>query len=173
MNNPEPHKGGAGGCDPPRPLAPSSDGYAKPAPKSRRRRSGKKRGKRSGDPGKNLAQIEEPDVIVNHVPDHCEHCGSSLAGAPVAGVIRRQVFEQPPVKVVVSEHRAEQRKCACGCETTAPFPTEAISSAKHPSCMQTRPGCGWRLPCTGCSRCRPGDRSWRHRAERCWRRWRR
>ena len=34
--------------------------YAKPAPKSRRRRSGKKPGKQPGTPGKNLAQIENP-----------------------------------------------------------------------------------------------------------------
>ena len=52
---------------------PSSDGYAKPAPKSRRRRSGKKPGKQPGTPGKHLAQIQDPDAIVNHVPDHCEH----------------------------------------------------------------------------------------------------
>jgi len=108
---------------------PSSDGYAKPAPKSRRRRSGKKPGKQPGDPGKNLAQIEDPDVIVNHVPDHCERCGNSLVGAAVTGVIRRQVFELPPVKVVVTEHRAERRKCGCGCETTAPFPAEATGPA--------------------------------------------
>ena len=55
---------------------PSSDGYAKPAPKSRRRRSGKK-------PGKNLPQVDDPDAIVEHTPDHCEHCGESLADAPV------------------------------------------------------------------------------------------
>lgn len=108
---------------------PSSDGYAKPAPKSRRRRSGKKPGKQPGDPGKNLAQIEDPDAIVNHVPDHCERCGNSLGAAPVTGVIRRQVFELPPVKVVVTEHRAERRKCGCGCETTAPFPAEATGPA--------------------------------------------
>lgn len=108
---------------------PSSDGYAKPAPKSRRRRSGKKPGKQPGDPGKNLAQIEDPDSIVNHVPDHCQRCTNSLAGAPVTGVIRRQVFELPPVKVVVTEHRAERRKCACGCETTASFPSEATGAA--------------------------------------------
>ena len=35
---------------------PSSDGYGKPAPKSRRRRSGKAPGKQPGDPGRHLAQ---------------------------------------------------------------------------------------------------------------------
>lgn len=104
---------------------PSSDGYAKPAPKSRRRRSGKKRGKQPGTAGKNLPQVENPDKIVPHAPDQCERCGDSLADAPVTHVIRRQVFELPPVKPIVTEHQAERRKCTCGCETTAQFPDEA------------------------------------------------
>ncbi|WP_276968347.1 DUF6444 domain-containing protein, partial [Metallibacterium scheffleri] len=41
---------------------PSSDGYAKPAPKSRRKRSGKKPGKQPGDPGRHLAQRSDPDA---------------------------------------------------------------------------------------------------------------
>lgn len=110
---------------------PPSDGYGKPAPKSRRR-SGKKPGKQPGTPGKNLAQIQDPDAIVDHVPDRCERCercGNSLGAAPVTGVIRRQVFELPPVKVVLTKHRVERRKCTCGCETTAPFPAEATGPA--------------------------------------------
>ncbi len=108
---------------------PSSDGYAKPAPESRRRRSGKKPGKQPGAPGKNLAQVENPDTIVPHRPEHCENCGKSLADAPVTHVFRRQVFELPPAKVVITEHRAERRRCSCGCETTAPFPDEATGPA--------------------------------------------
>jgi transposase len=65
---------------------PSSDGYSKPAPKSRRSRSGKQ----PGTPGKNLPQVDDPDTIVPHAPDHCGHCGESLADAPVIKVTRRQ-----------------------------------------------------------------------------------
>ena len=98
---------------------PSSDGYAKPAPKSRRGRSGKKPGKQPGSPGKNLAPV------VEHTPEHCQGCGSDLKDAPVTGEHRRQVFELPPVQATVTEHRVERRRCACGTETTAPFPFEA------------------------------------------------
>jgi hypothetical protein len=77
---------------------PSSDGYTKPAPKSRRQRSGKKQGKQPGAAGKNLAPVADPDEIVNHEPDHCEGCGESLFDAPVVGDVRRQVFDLPPVE---------------------------------------------------------------------------
>ena len=104
---------------------PSSDGYVKPAPKSRRRRSGKKVGKQPGAPGKNLPPVADPDEIVDHSPDHCEACGDDLDGAPVTGEVRRQVFDLPPVAVTTIEHRAQRKRCACGHETTAPFPPEA------------------------------------------------
>jgi transposase len=104
---------------------PSSDGYAKPAPKSRRRRSGKKPGKQPGTPGKNLAPLADPDEINDHTPDHCEGCGDDLSDSPVTGEVRRQVFDLPPVVVATVEHRAQRKRCHCGHETTALFPPEA------------------------------------------------
>jgi transposase len=104
---------------------PSSDGYTKPAPKSRRQRSGKKAGKQPGALGKNLAPVEDPDEIVDHTPDHCEGCGDDLFGAPVTGEVKRQVFDLPPVEVATVEHRAQRKRCHCGHETTASFPPEA------------------------------------------------
>ena len=108
---------------------PSSDGYAKPAPKSRRVRSGKKPGKQPGTEGKHLAQVADVDEIVNHSPDRCSNCGSGLADAPVTGTVARQVFDLPPRAVVVTEHRGERRTCECGTTTTAHFPAEAIGPA--------------------------------------------
>ena len=58
---------------------PSSDGYAKPAPKSRRRRSGRKPGKQPGAPGQHLAQVADPDVVVIHSPTRCSSCGGELS----------------------------------------------------------------------------------------------
>jgi transposase len=62
-------------------------------------------------------------------PEHCEHCGESLADAPVIKVTRRQVYELPSIEAIITEQRAERRRCRCGCETTAPFPDEAIGPA--------------------------------------------
>lgn len=104
---------------------PSSDGYSKlPAkPKSLRKRSGRKPGGQPGSPGHHLAVADEPDEVIVHVPDDCAGCGRELAAAEVTGSERRQVFDlPPPAGLWVSEHRAERRRCECGCETAAAFP---------------------------------------------------
>lgn len=108
---------------------PSSDGYAKPAPKSRRVRSGKKQGKQPGDPGRHLAQRSNPDATEVHTPDACQRCGNDLSDAPVTSVIARQVFDLPPMALFCTEHQAERKRCACGAETTGPFPSEATAPA--------------------------------------------
>jgi transposase len=64
-----------------------------------------------------------------HVPDRCGGCGADLAGAPVAGVEARQVFDLPPLGLRVTEHRAERRCCACGATTQAGFPAHACAAA--------------------------------------------
>ena len=108
---------------------PSSDGYAKPAPKSRRVRSGKKPGKQPGDPGHHLAQRTDPDATEVHAPDACQHCGDDLSDAPVTSVVTRQVFDLPPMALRCTEHQAERRRCACGTETTGSFPAFATAPA--------------------------------------------
>ena len=108
---------------------PSSDGYTKPAPKSRRRRSGRKPGKQPGAPGQHLAQVADPDVVVIHSPTRCSSCGGELSSAPVTDVVRRQVFDLPPTALLSTEHVAEQRRCHCGTETSVAFPAEATAPA--------------------------------------------
>jgi len=108
---------------------PSSDGYDKPAPKSRRVRSGKKPGKQPGDPGHHLAQRVDPDETKIHRPDNCEKCGADLFDAEVSGIIARQVFELPRVALFCTEFQAERRRCSCGAETTGTFPAEATAPA--------------------------------------------
>ncbi len=104
---------------------PSSDGLAKPPPRSLRRASGRKPGKGKGDPGFRLEPRPDPDQVRTHSPVVCRGCGAGLDGAPVVAVVRRQVFDLPPIALVVTEHRAERRTCACGRVTTAAFPAQA------------------------------------------------
>jgi transposase len=79
---------------------PSSDGLAKPPPRSRslRKKSGRKPGGQDGHEGRTLAQVARSDQQVRHEPACCGRCGAGLAGRPVTGVERRQVFDLPPVK---------------------------------------------------------------------------
>jgi hypothetical protein len=55
---------------------PSSDGLAKPAPKSLRGKSGCGPGRPKGQPGSTLRQVETPDETVTHRPGPCTGCGA-------------------------------------------------------------------------------------------------
>src|SRR5690625_2674669 len=73
---------------------PSSEGLAKPvAPKSLRRRTGRKPGGQAGHKGETLRQVAEPDRVVEHRPAACDGCGAGLAGVEVVGSQARQVFD--------------------------------------------------------------------------------
>ncbi len=85
---------------------PSSQGLDKPPPRPRslRKKSGRKPGGQDGPEGTTLAQVARPDREVPHEPGCCGRCGAGLAGRPVTGVERRQVFDLPEVAVTVTEH---------------------------------------------------------------------
>jgi len=106
---------------------PSSDGLAKPPPKSLRRASGRKPGKQQGGQGFRLEPRAVPDQVRVHVPTDCRGCGAGLADAPVVGAETRQVFDLPVIELVAIEHRAQRRECDCGIVTRAPFPVEATA----------------------------------------------
>jgi transposase len=101
---------------------PSSDGLAKPAPKSLRGKSGRKPGRPKGQPGATMQLSEHPDKVVKHRPKRCGGCGKSLRRGEVTGTERRQVIDIPPVKAEVTEHQVLTVKCGCGCETRADAP---------------------------------------------------
>jgi transposase len=101
---------------------PSSDGLAKPAPKSLRKKSGRKPGRPKGQPGAAMQLSDHPDKTVRHRPKKCSCSGKSLKKAPVTGTERRQVTDIPPVKAVVTGHQLLTLKCGCGCETKADAP---------------------------------------------------
>lgn len=109
---------------------PSSDNpFTKPAPRSLRPKSGRRPGKQPGDPGARLTPRPDPDEVRLHTPDRCGGCGGDLAAAPVTGEQRRQVFDLPPTRLEVTEHRVQSRRCGCGQTTTAVFPSEATAPA--------------------------------------------
>ena len=105
----------------------SSDGLAKPAPKSLRKPSGLKPGKQQGGQGFRLQPRAVPDEVRTHIPTGCNGCGADLADAPVVGVETRQVFDLPLIELVTIEHRAQRRERGCGKVTRAAFPAEATA----------------------------------------------
>jgi transposase len=113
---------------------PSSEGLAKPAPRSLRKKTGRRPGGQDGHKGQTLAQVARPDREVRHEPGCCGRCGAALAGRPVTGVDRRQVFDLPPVRAEVTEHQLIERECACGHRTKAAAP----AGAEAPACYGPR-----------------------------------
>jgi transposase len=101
---------------------PSSDGLAKPAPRSLRRRGARKPGGQDGHPGSTLAPVATPDEVIAHEPGCCRGCGDDLGGAPEIGRERRQVFDLPPITPRVTEHQLIKRRCGCGTATSASAP---------------------------------------------------
>lgn len=92
---------------------PSSDGYGKPKPKSRRGKSGKRSGGQVGHKGNTLKQTDHPDEIVEHPVTRCSGCGYDLSNQCAEEIECRQVFDIPPIKIQISEHRSEIKTCPC------------------------------------------------------------
>jgi len=116
---------------------PSADGLAKGPPRPDRAgrhaaqaRTRRKPGGQPGAPGAYLAQVEHPDVVVVHAPKRCQRCGGELADAPMIGAEVRQVHDLPQRGLLVTEHRAERRRCGCGAVTAATFP----DGVRAPAC---------------------------------------
>jgi transposase len=112
---------------------PSSDGYTKPSPKSLREKSGRPSGGQDGHEGKTLAKAANPDRTVVHRLRRCPcGCGASLRRRPVLRHDSRQVFDLPPQKLIVTEHRVEVKICpVTGREVSASFPEGVAAPTQY------------------------------------------
>jgi len=110
---------------------PSSDGLAKPKPKSLRPPSQRPTGGQPGHPGHTLRMVDNPDRTVRHTVERCANCGRALDRQEPEHVERRQVFELPEPKLEVTEHQAEVKTCPCGRVNRAAFPSEAAAPVQY------------------------------------------
>jgi len=118
---------------------PSSDGYDKPAPRSLRKRHGRKSGGQVGHRGETLEAVEHPDHVKVHAVRECEHCGYSLKKQKAIGYEKRQVFDLPKVQIQVTEHRVEIKGCPyCQKETRAAFPSEVSKAVQYGTEIKTQ-----------------------------------
>ena len=92
---------------------PSSDGLAKPAPKSLRLKGQRPVGGQKGHEGNTLRQSAQVDQIVIHQSaSACPACQGEWSEHEV--IDKRQVFELPVLRAQVIEHRLMRSRCRCG-----------------------------------------------------------
>lgn len=114
-------------------MPPSSDGLAKPSPRSLRKASGRGPGRPKGQAGFTLEPVASPDHRRRHEPYACAGCGADLTGAPVAAVERRQVFDLPVTRLEVTQHDLVSRRCSCGSVTKARPPAGVEAPVQYGS----------------------------------------
>ncbi|MCB9274965.1 MAG: IS66 family transposase [Lewinellaceae bacterium] len=102
---------------------PSSDEFDKPAPKSQRKKTGRKAGGQKGHEGTNLKMVESPDIVEGvYKVKVCACCQKSLRRQKADTIERRQVYDLPPLELIITEHQAEVKRCSCGYVNRADFP---------------------------------------------------
>lgn len=109
---------------------PSSDGLKKPKPKSLRIPGQHPSGGQPGHAGHALKQVADPDRVVEHLPpSECASCHRPLGQATV--VEARQVFDLPPLRFEVTEHRVLETRCTCGKFYRGEFPVGVSAPVQY------------------------------------------
>jgi transposase len=116
---------------------PSSDGLRKP--RNLRQKSGRQQGGQEDHPGHTLKMVEQPDHVKVHAVSICDHCSTDLTSIEPYGYERRQVFDIPPVRLEVTEHRAEIKVCpACKRQVKGHFPAIVSHSVQYGSRLKAQ-----------------------------------
>ena len=112
---------------------PSGDGFGKRT-RSLRRKSEKPSGGQTDHPGRTLEWSSVPDFVEQHDVASCSGCGHSLAAVPVDEVLARQVFDIPPVELLVTEHQVTVK----GCQNVGRPARDTFRSRPVMSCSMVR-----------------------------------
>jgi len=101
-------------------------------PKSRRKESDKKPGGQEGHSGTTLDMVNDPAEVIEHSLSCCEECGCTLESIEVEAYERRQIFDIPPINLIVTEHKSQIKTCPhCGKLNKAAFPESVKYSVQY------------------------------------------
>lgn len=116
---------------------PSSDGL-KRTNSLRPKNSGRKPGGQPGHPGQTLQASHTPDITVKLPLNSCPECGGDLTDQPVESEEKRQVFDLPDIKMLVTEFLAQRKTCPrCGRLVSAGFPCGVTAPVQYGPGMQS------------------------------------
>lgn len=102
--------------------------------RSLRKSSGKKSGAQDGHPGHHLEMVEKPDQVRRYPVEVCSQYQTSLEKTSVKRIEKRQEYELPPIRLIVTEHQAEVKCCPhCGSENRAEFPVGITQPTQYGS----------------------------------------
>ena len=113
---------------------PGAEGYTKaPAlPKAK----GVARGGKPGHAGQTLLKVAQPDVIVLHHAANCGCCGRHFSADEVSIVgQKRQVFDMPEPKLIVTEHQLGAIRC-CNEQHWGSFPATVTAPVQYGTRMR-------------------------------------
>ncbi len=112
---------------------PSSEGLGK-KPALGRSKGGKVGGQK-GHEGHTLKYVAEPDVVVCHQASDCSCCGRKFSLSEGSLLSRRQVFDIPLPKLVVTEHRLLSVYC-CGQSHLGSYPSGVNAPVQYGTQMK-------------------------------------
>jgi transposase len=111
---------------------PSSDGLKKAKTRSLRPKGERPYGGQPGHKGDTLKQVAEPDHIEMHPIAACPYCEMDLADIEPHDHEKRQVFDVPPVRLEVTEHQVEIKRCpGCSQDVKGEFPKHVTQPTQY------------------------------------------
>jgi transposase len=117
---------------------PSSDGLKK-RPTSLREKGKRKSGGQAGHKGSTLKMVSTPDEMVLHEVSVCPHCQTAVSELACEGMEKRQVFDIPVVRLHVTEHQAQIKRCAqCHERVKASFPPNVTQAVQYGERIQAQ-----------------------------------
>jgi len=102
-------------------------------PRSLRAKSKRKPGGQPGHEGRTLEFREHPDEVIVHRPETCTRCQQPFAADQAAlSVVKRQVYDLPPLHPIIYEHQAVELSCRhCGQIGRGAFPTDVTQTVQY------------------------------------------
>jgi len=86
-----------------------------------------------------LKAVENPNQVELYRVKKCRHCDALLEKVETQGYEKRQVFDVPPVRIQVTEHRAEIKECPkCHKKTIGGFPKAVTQPVQYGSGLKAQ-----------------------------------